>query len=329
MSVLVPADNELYKTLLESTRAIPWKIDWASKRFIYIGPQVHQILGWPQDSWGTFKDWSDRIHPDDRQPVVELCLRKTSAGLDHEAEYRALLKGGGSLWLREVVHVVHNSDGEVESLVGFTFDISAQKQAEAQLLESQRDLSVLSFQDGLTTLANRRMFDATLDTELAAARRSGQPLSLILIDVDYFKQFNDQYGHPRGDDCLQRIAGLLKRAAARPRDLVARFGGEEFALIVPETNSAGSLRIAQRFRDGLRIEAIAHMTSPMQVVTCSTGIVTVRSAMEMAASQMIEMADRRLYKAKQAGRDQIRSVEVPSTIPSLLDIDSGDDGYLG
>src|ERR1700754_4197886 len=99
-------DIGLYRTLLESTRAIPWKIDWASARFAYIGPQIGELLGWPPESWQTIEDWATRIHEDDRQRVVDFCVAQSQAGVDHEADYRALTKDGHYVWLRDVVHVV-------------------------------------------------------------------------------------------------------------------------------------------------------------------------------------------------------------------------------
>ncbi|MDF2696835.1 MAG: diguanylate cyclase with sensor, partial [Labilithrix sp.] len=116
-------DDAVYKTLLESTQAIPWKIDLSTMRFAYIGPQIEPLLGWTPKSWETVQDWADRIHPDDRQRVVDYCVAQSKAGVDHEADYRALTKDGSYVWLRDVVHVVRNADGVVEALVGFMFDI--------------------------------------------------------------------------------------------------------------------------------------------------------------------------------------------------------------
>jgi PAS domain S-box-containing protein len=117
-------DADVYRTLLESTKAIPWKIDWASMRFAYIGPQIETLLGWSQDSWQTVDDWVARMHPDDRETVVGFCVAQSQAGVDHEADYRALTADGRNVWIRDVVHVVRRPDGTVDSLIGFMFDIS-------------------------------------------------------------------------------------------------------------------------------------------------------------------------------------------------------------
>ena len=211
------ADSTVYKTLLESTKAIPWKIDWKTMHFAYIGPQIEALLGWAPASWASAEDWAARMHPEDREWVVSFCVSQSKDGCDHEADYRALTKDGRYVWIRDVVHVVRNEDGEVDSLVGFMFDISERKETEQKLVALQKELEALSFKDGLTGVANRRMFDSILDLEWTRARRNSQPLSLILIDIDYFKQYNDHYGHIQGDDCLRRVGQVLNSAATRAR----------------------------------------------------------------------------------------------------------------
>lgn len=213
----VEPDSAVYKTLLESTKAIPWKIDWATMKFAYIGPQIEALLGWPPSSWINVEDWATRIHPDDREEVVNFCVAQSKAGTDHEADYRALAKDGSHVWIRDVVHVVRNEAGEVDSLIGFMFDISERKQAEEKLITLQKELEALSFKDGLTGVANRRMFDSILEMEWANARRNSQPLSLIMLDIDNFKQYNDHYGHIQGDECLKTVAKTLSSAATRAR----------------------------------------------------------------------------------------------------------------
>ena len=158
------ADSTVYKTLLESTKAIPWKIDWETMRFAYIGPQIEPLLGWSPASWVSAEDWASRMHPEDREWVVNFCVSQSKDGCDHEADYRALTKDGRYVWIRDVVHVVRNADGEVDSLVGFMFDISERKETEQKLMAMQKELEALSFKDGLTGVANRRMFDSILET---------------------------------------------------------------------------------------------------------------------------------------------------------------------
>ena len=299
-------DGAVYKTLLESTKAIPWKIDWSTMRFAYIGPQIEELLGWSPDSWISVQDWAERMHPDDRQRVVDFCVAQSKAGVDHEADYRALTRDGSYVWLRDVVHVVRSKDGTVEALIGFMFDISERKRTEERLLALQKELQDLSFKDGLTGVANRRRFDALLDVEWNAARRNQLPLSLIMFDIDYFKQYNDRYGHIQGDDCLKRVAQALKSGATRPRDFFARYGGEEFALVLPETDERGAEKVARRCRDALEAEGIAHETSLVEkLVTVSIGVGSIVPPLDGQLMQFIEEVDKRLYRAKLGGRNRL------------------------
>ncbi|MGL5363855.1 MAG: diguanylate cyclase domain-containing protein, partial [Bosea sp. (in: a-proteobacteria)] len=238
----------VYQTLLESTHAIPWKIDWATMSFAYIGPQIEALLGWEQDSWKTVDDWVARMHPEDRDYVVNFCVSQSQAGIDHEADYRALTKDDGYVWIRDVVHVVRNAAGEVESLVGFMFNITERKKIEQKLADLQKELEALSFEDGLTGIANRRKFDTQLETEWKNACGTKKPLSLILCDLDQFKQFNDFYGHIQGDECLKKFARALNTVSTRAKDVTARYGGEEFVLLLPETDGTAARKIADLCR---------------------------------------------------------------------------------
>ena len=304
------SDGAVYKTLLESTKAIPWKIDWSTMTFAYIGPQIEPLLGWSQESWGTAEDWATRIHPDDRDYVVNFCIAQSQAGVDHEADYRALTKDNGYVWIRDVVHVVRNDSGEVESLIGFMFDISERKKTEEKLIALQKELEALSCKDGLTGIANRRQFDVSLEREWASARSSGLPLSLILIDVDFFKQYNDLYGHIQGDTCLIDIAQTLNLASIGPRDVVARFGGEEFILMLPETDAAVARKVAERCQRLIEKLDVPHSQSPHgQHVTVSIGVGTVVPRAETSATEFLQAVDRLLYAAKQNGRNRIESFD--------------------
>jgi diguanylate cyclase (GGDEF)-like protein/PAS domain S-box-containing protein len=305
----LPSDNAVYKTLLESTQAIPWKIDWATMAFAYIGPQIEPLLGWSQASWISANDWAERIHPEDREQVVNFCLSQSQSGIDHEADYRALTKDNGYVWIRDVVHVVRNAQGAVESLVGFMFDISERKRTEEKLHALQKELEALSFKDGLTGIANRRFFDTSLEREWENARGSQQPLSLILLDVDLFKQYNDLHGHLQGDRCLTDIAQTLGLAAVGPRDVVARFGGEEFVILLPETDAQGARRVAERCQRLIDKLAIPHQQSPHgERVTLSLGVGTTLPGEGGAAAAFLQAVDQRLYAAKQKGRNRVETV---------------------
>jgi len=300
------ADNAVYKTLLESTKAIPWKIDWGTLQFSYIGPQIEQLLGWSPASWVTVEDWASRMHPEDRAWVVDYCVAQSKSGTDHEADYRALTKDGEYVWIRDVVHVVRNEQGEVQALIGFMFDITERKNTEQKLIVLQKELEELSFKDALTGVYNRRMFDSVMEVEWANAKRNHQPLSLLMLDIDYFKQYNDFYGHIHGDECLKRVAKELSKVATRSRDFFARFGGEEFIIVLPETDDKAARMIAERCRSLIFKAQIPHEKSLVsQMLTVSIGVSTIIPIHSDEAINFIAAVDRQLYQAKEKGRNRI------------------------
>jgi len=304
----VPTENDVYKTLLESTKAIPWKLDWASMQFTYIGPQIEALLGWEPSSWKSVEDWAARMHEDERQWVVDYCVSQSKSGIDHEADYRALTKDGNYVWIRDVVHVVRKENGEVDSLIGFMFDISERKKTEQELIKLQKELEELSFKDGLTGVANRRMFDSVIETEWLKARQNKQPLSLIIIDIDFFKEYNDFYGHLQGDDCLKQVAETLNNVKARSRDFFGRFGGEEFIMLLPEADENAAWSIAERCRQALFKKQIPHEQSKVsQLLTISLGVSTMIPSQDDEHNELISRADKQLYQAKQKGRNCIQS----------------------
>ncbi|WP_219063146.1 sensor domain-containing diguanylate cyclase [Pseudomonas sp. UMAB-08] len=295
-------DSAVYKTLLESTKAIPWRIDWKTMTFSYIGPQIEGLLGWTPDSWVGVDDWVARMHPDDRDYVVNFCVSQSKAGVDHEADYRALTKDGEYVWIRDVVHVVRK-DGEVEALVGFMFDISERKKTEEHLIRLQKQLEEYSFQDGLTGIANRRMFDRVLEREWSRAQRNQRPLSLIILDIDYFKQYNDHYGHVKGDEALRRVAQTLSQAANRPGDFIARIGGEEFVWLLPDTTAEKARGVAEKCLQLIRQQQISHPKSDVSaLLTLSLGVGTTTPKHDETALLFVEKVDGLLYHVKRSGR---------------------------
>jgi len=177
------------------------------------------------------------------------------------------------------------------------------RQAQEELQRARDRLEELSLQDGLTGIANRRCFDRTLDSEWYRATRTGKALSLLLIDLDFFKNVNDVHGHPHGDRCLVEVAHALRGAAARSGDLVARFGGEEFAAILPGTTKEAAEMIAERIRAAVLDLKIPNETGIGSYVSVSIGGATAVTLENTSPGLLIEAADRALYKAKQLGRN--------------------------
>lgn len=212
-----------------------------------------------------------------------------------------------------------DEDAEVRGLAAGAVDFIAKPVKEAILLARVRthlrlksltdELRRSATVDGLTELANRSAFDQRLVLEWARAARTGSSLSLVLLDVDHFKKYNDRYGHPSGDGCLRAVARAIAGQARRPADLAARVGGEEFALLLPDTDTHGALEAAERIRSAVVLLGIEHDASPTAPnVTVSVGVATclpVLAARPETRERFIEQADKALYAAKAGGRNRI------------------------
>jgi diguanylate cyclase (GGDEF)-like protein len=159
--------------------------------------------------------------------------------------------------------------------------------------------------DALTGLLNRRSFSEKIAVEFAACRRNNRPLSLIMCDVDWFKKFNDTYGHAAGDDCLARVAAVMKQSLKRPADFCARYGGEEFIMVLPDTSENGAMHVAERIREDVLNLDIAHETSPVKKVSVSLGVVTGDPARTSDYEQLTIQSDEALYRAKALGRNRV------------------------
>lgn len=176
-----------------------------------------------------------------------------------------------------------------------------------ELEEKNARLEVLSSLDGLTGLFNRRYFDDNLRKEWKQALRTGTSLSLLIVDIDHFKKFNDHYGHLEGDDCLGKVAQALYEALLRPIDIVARYGGEEFTAILPNTDLEGAEMVARRMMENVARLEIPHPASPVSArITVSIGATTMIPTNELAATTLLDYADKALYEAKEAGRNVLR-----------------------
>src|SRR5258706_57458 len=188
--------------------------------------------------------------------------------------------------------------------------------------DANRGWEVLAARDQLTALATRRRFDGVLEREARRAAREGTPLSLLLIDLDYFKGYNDAYGHVAGDACLQAVCSALAQAVQRPGDMAARYGGEELAVVLPNTDKAGAQQVAERLRARIEGLALEHRISRFGHVTASIGVATAQGdeagatqgatqgttqgSTQGAAVALVEAADRALYRAKAAGRNCVQ-----------------------
>ena len=185
-------------------------------------------------------------------------------------------------------------------------EIAERRRIEAELEKANQELHRLASLDGLTQVANRRQFDEYLLREWKREAREHNPLSLILCDIDYFKRYNDTYGHQAGDECLKQVAQGISHAAKRPADLVARYGGEEFAIVLPNTDEKGAMHVARLIQKKIRQLEIPHAQSSVsRYVTLSIGVFSIIPHADHLPESLIRAADKALYQVKEQGRNAV------------------------
>ena len=257
-----------------------------------------------------------------RQPSVH--LREILQAVVETGEQVTAPRGDASAWIETIVanlqveseEEINLADGRWLQLrtrptsAGTTMvvvtDVTRMKLAELVLHTTTNQLKHLVRTDSLTDLLNRRAFDETIEVEIRRSARAATPLSLLLVDVDRFKDYNDRYGHPAGDECLRRVSQYLKASLKRPADIAARYGGEEFTAILPDTDQRGAFIVAEAFRRSLAEARLPHETSERGYVTASVGVATyMPDNLHRDALELIRSADEALYKAKGAGRDRV------------------------
>lgn len=295
---------------------ILYLFDLSEGKVVYLNQQSITLMGYsPEEICEGGPQWlRDRFHPDDQYLCDQLPTRFTTLS-DQDVlstEYQFRHKNGEWRWFntREVVFA-RDANGNPTQILGSVQDITDSKRAEVALKRANLELENLAALDSLTQVANRRRFDDYLTQEWKRLAREQQPLALLLGDVDYFKAYNDTYGHQSGDDCLVQVAQAMNRAVKRPADLVVRYGGEEFAVILPNTDIKGAIAVAEAIRLEVQQLQLPHLQSQVSTcVTLSLGVTTIIPSLERSPELLITAADRALYAAKQQGRNRfcVRSV---------------------
>ena len=271
-------------------------------RCLVVNPIISKILGSKrEDLIGklVLRRFLEDIDPNLFARFVEVV--ESGAPLDEDFYYPI----GDSSWYHYVA--VKLGDGFAVTVR----DISLRKQTELALQEANRKLELIANLDGLTQIANRRRFDDYFSSEWQHHQREQNPLALILIDIDYFKRYNDRYGHQGGDDCLVRIAQAIAQVPQRPTDLVARYGGEEFVVILSNTDTQGALKVAQTIQEAIANLEIIHENSDVSnFVTLSMGVASLIPKLDLSPEVLISHADQALYTAKNQGRN--RAIAYPN-----------------
>ena len=283
----------------------------AEHQKFFMSSMAHAIFGLPPQEYMTLQQWMDMVHPEDCAHVLQVHAEAIAAHTPLGTQYRIVrASDGAQRWLQVWGEYGDGTDTDPLRMTGTVQDITERKQAEQQLARYRDALEERVRLDPMTQVANRLALGEAMQREWERARLRGMPLALLMIDVDFFKAYNDHYGHIAGDRCLQRVAQALASAVQRAGELAARYGGEEFAVLLPDSDELRAVAVAHRLREAVRELALEHQASPCGAqVTISVGVACVRPAdgqpLEHAQTTLFQQADEALYRAKQAGRDRV------------------------
>jgi diguanylate cyclase (GGDEF)-like protein/PAS domain S-box-containing protein len=300
IAAVLAAKEADFRLLAEESSDMVMRIGF-DEHILYVSPACLRVVGWTAEQL-TGTPALAGVNPEDL-PHVQETVRDLKQGEVEETKlvYRTRHRNGGEIWLETALRATRDTaTGRISGVVAISRDMTERKDLEARL-------ATLASQDGLTGLANRRHFDERLQSEWRRAAGDATPLSLLMLDVDNFKKFNDQYGHQAGDACLKAVGKAIAAEARRPGDLAARYGGEEFVLLLPNTDEVGCATVAARLRESLAALDIPHaLNTPTKRVTLSAGGATGWPGADSANNHpsLIAAADRALYTAKHAGRDR-------------------------
>jgi len=234
-----------------------------------------------------------KLHPEDWFPVIFLTTKQD------DDSFSSGIMAGGDAYLSKPINPLR-----LQLTITAMERIYIMRQ---KLQEAQKRLEHLAMYDQLTQLANRRNFDETLEKEFKLAKRNKVPLSVIICDIDFFKIYNDSYGHQKGDDCLAAVARIIGETPQRPTDKACRYGGEEFTVILPDTNLQGGLQMAEKIRQAIFDANIPHEGSKAaSCVTLSLGLATFQGQVH-SGDELLKVADDALYRAKENGRNRVES----------------------
>jgi len=301
MAAALAAKEADFRLLAEESSDMVMRIG-LDERLLYISPSCARVLGWTDDQL-TGTPALAGVNADDL-PRVQRIVADLKQGEIEETKiiYRTRHRQKAEIWLETALRATRDpATGRIDGVVAISRDMTEHKDLEQKL-------EALASLDGLTGLANRRQFDETLRNEWARAGRDGAALSLLLMDVDHFKRYNDQHGHQAGDECLGSVARIIAAQAQRPSDLAARYGGEEFVLLLPGTDAAGCEQVGERIRQALHDLRLPHAANPpSRCVTISLGGATGWPSTGNPAdyASLVAAADRALYAAKSLGRNRL------------------------
>ena len=306
-----------YRLLADNSRDIIVLSSLEGHR-LYASPAVKDVLGWTLDEW-VDQDASDLMHHDDIGPFRRMLKEMLHGEEKRIFRYRTRHKQGHYVWMEASIRTLReDGTGVPNAFVANVRDISERVDVEQKLEAAYQQVQEQAQRDSLTGLSNRRRFDTALEMEWRRGRRTGNVLSMLMVDIDHFKQINDSYGHRAGDHCLQSLAGLLQQTARRPSDVIARYGGEEFAVLLPDIDFDTALVMAESLCLKVRQHRVDAGIGRDLMLTVSVGVAAIVPNKNVRADALVEAADRALYAAKLSGRDRVMPLqenEMPASLP--------------
>ncbi|MDH5560010.1 MAG: diguanylate cyclase [Deltaproteobacteria bacterium] len=273
-----------------------------------VNKSLTEILGYSKESFIGKSIFDPAFIDEENAEVFLKEVKERMQGKRGSYELRLKHKDGHlvPVAIESIPTIIDPVTNKARQSIGLIVDQTERKLWENELFKLNQSLEELSFKDSLTNLANRRYFDEFTQKEWERARREKWELSLIFIDIDYFKAYNDGYGHQAGDDCLKRVARILKKMSHRSSDLVARYGGEEFAVVLPNTTGEGAFKLAEDLRKAIEQEEIIHEFSKnSSFLTISLGVATLIPCKNTYPHELLLLADQALYKSKNEGRNKV------------------------
>ncbi|MEM1505714.1 diguanylate cyclase [Domibacillus sp. 8LH] len=288
-------------------------------KIVFVNPKMTEMFGYKKEAFlnMTFRDFS---HPKDVLPNNDLLDKLVSGEIEYyQLEKRYICEDGRTIWGKVTSSLMVEEDEQETLIIGVVVDITERKMMERKLKEANESLEKMSHTDSLTGLLNRRGIEKRLETEWENARKNGHFISFMIIDIDYFKHYNDHYGHLKGDSCLIKVGGVIQKTMEQSGACISRYGGEEFLIALLGCSPEEALLRAEALCQSIEEERIEHKNSPAAPwVTVSIGAAGLIPGASHSFTALFKQADQALYRAKQNGRNRVHTQLSSSNEAKLL-----------
>jgi diguanylate cyclase (GGDEF)-like protein/PAS domain S-box-containing protein len=293
-----------YRVLAETSQDVILRTSMDGVR-TYVSPSLEQVTGWTEEQLPRPGKMDPLVHPSDIPGLSAFLEDMRREPGRRSLVFRLCKSSGEYAWLEAYVGTIFDHDNIPIELVWTIRDISLRVEHEENLKSQMKWAHALASTDSLTGLSNRRAFDEALVAEWSRCAESGDSLAVLMMDVDEFKLYNDSYGHQSGDQCLREIGSVIRDCIRQPGDVGSRYGGEEFAVILPRASIHRAQDVADRIRERVEALQIEHSSSSNGVVTLSAGVASAYPERGMPPDAVVHVADQGLYAAKRAGRNRV------------------------